>query len=220
MGVIPALIPQSLEHVFETAKRVKSFSREIQIDVVDGVFADPVSWPYGSGDMQGEPHNIRSLSEMFEIEFDLMVMNPDVETERFLVAKPKRVIVHMDSFPDVEALAETVHAAGGLLGIAAANDTPLELFLDSLQHADYAQCMGITPVGAQGRPFDERTIERVRAVRERFPSMEIAVDGSVNKETIPPLREAGVNRFVSGSAILSAENPAHAYASLCMLLED
>ncbi len=218
-SLVPALIPRSREDVFAIAKRVKPFAREIQIDVVDGMFVDAISWPYGTGDMKGDPAEIRTLSDMFDLEFDLMVADPLIELSRYLAARPKRIIVHMDARPDVAAVAALIHESGALFGLATTNDTPLEYFLEELAHADYAQCMGITPVGAQGRPFDERTLDRVRAVREQFPDIEIAVDGSVNAATIPRLLEAGVNRFVSGSAILSASDPTSAYAELALLAE-
>jgi ribulose-phosphate 3-epimerase len=218
--IVPALIPRSCEDVFATAERIKSFAREMQIDVVDGVLVDAVSWPYGLGDMQGNPSQIGNLTKMCDIEFDLMVADPLLEVPRYIAARPKRIIVHANARPDIETIAHLVHEEGIQFGIATTNDTPLEYYLDILQYADYAQCMGITPVGAQGRPFDVRTLERVRAVRAQFPEMEIAVDGSVNAETIPLLRDAGVTRFVSGSAILGAPDPQVAYEHLRMLITE
>ncbi len=215
--VVPALIPRSITDISATIELAKRFTSEIQIDVVDGEFVNSVSWPYGGGDMSGDPNQLGVLGEKIGIEFDLMVLNPHIEVERFLAAKPARIIVHADARPDVATLSVRIRNAGARFGFACSNDTPLEVFLDDLTHADYAQCMGITPVGAQGRPFDPRTIERVRAVRERFPEMEIAVDGSVNKDTIPLLREAGATRFACGSAILGATDPADAYRELTEL---
>lgn len=217
MSIIPALIPQSLQDIFTTVERVKVFTSEIQIDVVDGEFVNSMSWPYGVGEMSGDPSQLGALGEAIGIEFDLMVLNPHIEVERFLIARPARIIVHADARPDVAALSTRIRNAGVRFGLACSNDTPLEVFLEDLAHADYAQCMGITPVGAQGRPFDERTLERVRAVRARFPKMEIAVDGSVNKDTIPLLKEAGATRFACGSAILHATDPASSYRELTAL---
>lgn len=217
MSIIPALIPQSLQDILATVERVKIFTSEIQIDVVDGEFVNSVSWPYGVGEMSGDPSQLSALGGTVQIEFDLMVANPHIEVERFLIARPVRIIVHADARPDVAVLSARIRNAGVRFGLACSNDTPLEMYLDDLALADYAQCMGITPVGAQGRPFDQRTLERVRAVRARFPEMEIAVDGSMNKDTIPLLREAGATRFACGSAILSATNPADAYRELSRL---
>jgi ribulose-phosphate 3-epimerase len=60
--------------------------------------------------------------------------------------------------------------------------------------------MGISKIGFQGQKFDERVLEQVREIREAFPDKIIAVDGSVNDDTLSDLSDAGVNHFVTGSA--------------------
>jgi ribulose-phosphate 3-epimerase len=42
----------------------------------------------------------------------------------------------------------------------------------------------------------------------------IEIDGGINEETIEQAAEAGVDCFVAGSAVYSAENPAAAVESL------
>ena len=66
--------------------------------------------------------------------------------------------------------------------------------------------MGINHVGFQGEPFDERVIEKVKAVRAKYPEMIISVDGGVSLETAPKLIEAGVSRLIVGSAIFNSDN--------------
>ena len=58
MMIVPAVIPKSLEELFVVAKRVQFFSRELQIDVVDGVFVPNTSWPYGEGEKKGNPNGV------------------------------------------------------------------------------------------------------------------------------------------------------------------
>ncbi len=66
--------------------------------------------------------------------------------------------------------------------------------------------MGIDKIGFQGQPFDERVLEQVKNIREKFPEKIISVDGSVNEETISELSDVGVNHFVMGSAFFENEN--------------
>ncbi len=47
----------------------------------------------------------------------------------------------------------------------------------------------------------------------------ISVDGSVNLDTLPGLREAGVSRFVAGSAVFEGPNPRSAIEQLQSLLQ-
>jgi pentose-5-phosphate-3-epimerase len=77
--------------------------------------------------------------------------------------------------------------------------------------------MGIKHIGSQGQPFDERVLERVAKLRALYPSRTISIDGSVNRETLPQLKAAGADRFVSGSAILNQPDPVLAYTELTLL---
>ena len=79
--------------------------------------------------------------------------------------------------------------------------------------------MGIAKIGSQGQPFDERVLERVRVLRAEYPELTISIDGSVNVETVVLLSQAGADRFVSGSAILKAKNPAEAFHEFEALTE-
>jgi ribulose-phosphate 3-epimerase len=68
------------------------------------------------------------------------------------------------------------------------------------------QCMWIDKIGFQGQAFDERVLTQVEEIRELFPQKLIAVDGSVNEETIEDLSDVGVNHFIIGSAFFGNEN--------------
>jgi pentose-5-phosphate-3-epimerase len=216
--IVPAYIPTSLEDVFRIAKVVKPFTRELHIDVVDGVGVDAVSWPYGSGEGSGTPEEARTLADMFDIEYDLMVADGLSELPRYLSARPKRVVVHVESCVDIPAAKTLAKEAGVLLGIASENDTPLEVLFPELVHADYVQCMGIATIGSQGQPFDERIFGRIAAIRHSYPDLEISADGSVNIDTIARLELAGVSRFIVGSAVIKQKDPGAAYRALYEML--
>ena len=61
--------------------------------------------------------------------------------------------------------------------------------------------MGIAKIGFQGEPFDERVLEKIKDFRDEYVDVTISVDGGVSLESAPRLVEAGVNRFVVGSAL-------------------
>jgi ribulose-phosphate 3-epimerase len=104
------------------------------------------------------------------------------------------------------------------MGLGIMNTTPEALMHELIPQFDYLQVMGIASIGAQGQPFDERTLTTVHTLRERYPSLEIAIDGAVNETTIPRLVEAGANRFAPGSAIAKAPDPVTAYKQLLGLI--
>ena len=49
---------------------------------------------------------------------------------------------------------------------------------------------------------------KVRALRSRYPSLNIEVDGGVSEKTIGQVAEAGANVIVAGSAVFGAADPA------------
>ena len=49
---------------------------------------------------------------------------------------------------------------------------------------------------------------KVRALRSRYPSLNIEVDGGVSEKTVGKVAEAGANVIVAGSAVFGAADPA------------
>ena len=49
---------------------------------------------------------------------------------------------------------------------------------------------------------------KVRALRSRYPSLDIEVDGGVSEKTVEQVAEAGANVIVAGSAVFGAADPA------------
>ncbi len=224
--VVPAIIPQSLEHLREHIAALAGAVREIQIDIVDGALGGAPSWPFvGTADTADVRARIGELCTAvpagITFELDLMIAHPSATLPFWLAQKPAGVVFHIEGFVDdaeVSPALALCASAGARAILAAGNATPLPRLLALLPPADGVECMGIAAIGRQGNPFDERVLARIRALRERLPTLSISVDGSVNERTIPALKAAGANRFVVGSAIFDAEDPAGAYTRLCELI--
>jgi len=89
------------------------------------------------------------------------------------------------------------------IGISINIDTPLEKVFPLIANVDFLQCMGIDKVGFQGQEFDEKVIENIKILREKFPDIVISIDGGVNFETAPLLINAGASRLIIGSSIFN-----------------
>lgn len=212
--IVPAIIPQSLTHLMESLERVKPFARAVQIDIVDGVFVPPVSWPYADA---ASPHDMKELISGFDVEVDLMIAAPEKTLSEYLDAGVSRVVIHLESTNHMGAIIALKNARPFLLGLSILNDTDLSSIEPYVMHADYVQLMGIAKIGSQGAPFDERVLDRVRALKTAYPSLMVSIDGSVNEETLLRLKAAGATRFAVGSAIMAAEHPEIVYARLTEL---
>ena len=61
--------------------------------------------------------------------------------------------------------------------------------------------------GFGGQKFMASELPKVRALRERYPDLDIEVDGGIGPGTIDQAAEAGANVIVAGSAVFGAESP-------------
>lgn len=211
--VVPALIPQSLEHAKAEISRV-GFSNEIQVDLVDGVFAPTTSWPY---EPVGDPMDLKYLLDKFTLEVDLMVQQPIAAALAWLEAGADMLIFHVESL-ELEAFKNFVQTCNCTVGVAAHGDTTVETIAAYAAYADYIQLMGIREIGAQGQPFDETVLDRITALRRQFPDKVMSVDGSVNLQTIEQLKAVGVNRMVVGSGIFGQTDAERAHQELSQLI--
>ena len=209
--IIPAIIPQSFEHLDDALRIAGEFTHEVQIDIVDGHFVPFTSWPYRGG---GSVMLLSKYASTFEIEVDLMIAEPEKALLLYIEAGVQKVIVHLESVTNLNTILSHHASHHYELGFSIRNDTPLSTLSDVIEKADYIQLMGIRNIGSQGQPFDTKVLSRIKILRESYPELLISIDGSVNAETLPQLRALGANRFISGSAIFDATSPEQAFKVL------
>jgi ribulose-phosphate 3-epimerase len=105
---------------------------------------------------------------------------------------------------DPLALISQIKEAGMKAGIAISPDTPSSAITDEIAAAaDMILVMTVYP-GRGGQKFKPECLPKVTELRERFPEMDIQVDGGVGPSTIHVCAHAGSNVIVAGSAIFGA----------------
>lgn len=68
--------------------------------------------------------------------------------------------------------------------------------------------------GFGGQKFMASELPKVQALRERYPDLNIEVDGGLGLGTVDQAAEAGANVIVAGSAVFGAQDPADVIAKL------
>ncbi len=216
MGVIiPAVLVPSRKDLDETLARLEGLVDAVQVDIVDGRFAGPPTWPYSEpvelGLLEGKSQFPRLGTFKFEV--DLMVERPEDAVSAWIDAGVERILVHIESVRSMESVIATLtrygHEKGFApdllsLGVAINVDTDSAVLEPYIDNIDYVQFMGIKTIGKQGQPFDDRVIRKIEAFRQKHPGMPVQVDGAVSFETAPALLSAGVDRLCIGSALLKA----------------
>lgn len=206
--VIPAVMPQTVEEMTSAVLLVRHTVDTVQIDIMDGNYVVPQSWPFVYArdlrEIQDDEFAFPLWEEM-NYELDLMVRTPEQELPLWLSLGASRIIFHFASVHEWEKIFAIDHVIKRFTHIGVAvtvHDNLEEVFgiLDSGSF-DFVQVMGISHVGYQGEPFAKESLEVIRSLRDRYPELPISVDGGVNSTTVNALYHAGANRFVAGSAV-------------------
>jgi len=210
--IIPAILPTDFFDLQKHLERVKGVSKFVQIDICNSTYTLSKTWPFTHTpdiyfDKLVSQEEGMPFWEEIDFELDLMIKNPEEMYEQFLQIGPKRMIFHFETMKNPLEFLKKVKEEGFVeVGIAFSNDTRAIDHPDLIEIADVVQCMGINKIGYQRQSFDERVLTQVEEIRAQFPEKLIAVDGSVNEDTLSELSEAGVNHFVVGSAFFETEN--------------
>jgi ribulose-phosphate 3-epimerase len=212
-AIIPAVIPTSRHHLDTMLARTACFADMCQVDLVDGSFALPASWPYTSDDVETALIGLRF--DTIPVELDLMVARPEEQLDLWQRAGPARVVVHVASTAHIGAVLEHAATHGYQLGLAFGVEDDVAFLAEiDLAPVDCIQLMGIATIGSQGQSPDDRVFAQIERVRRLAPALPVSIDGGVSEMTLPKLARAGAHRFVAGSAIWSAPDPAGAYREL------
>ncbi len=207
--IVPAIIPKTAEEVISFLSKL-TFAHEVHIDVVDGEFVPSVSWPISP---EGSPMSVKSHTDRYTLEVDLMMKNPFPAAREWERAGADMIVFHVETIDEASFIDFCKHSAASV-GIAFHGGTSLEVVKPYIAYADYIQVMGIEEIGAQGQPFSPRTIEKVQTLKTQYPHVPVSVDGSVNKDTLKQIVEAGADRVIVGSAISRASDMESAYREL------
>ena len=73
--------------------------------------------------------------------------------------------------------------------------------------------------GFGGQKFMESELPKVKALREKYPDLDIEVDGGLGEGTIDQAAEAGASVIVAGSAVFGAKDPAEVIRKLRAAVE-
>jgi pentose-5-phosphate-3-epimerase len=74
--------------------------------------------------------------------------------------------------------------------------------------------MGSDLLGKHGVELEEKSLEMIRSLRMKFGECIIAIDIGVTEDNAETLVDAGVNKLISGGAILNSDNPKEVYEFL------
>ncbi|KAK3036451.1 hypothetical protein RJ639_030050 [Escallonia herrerae] len=140
----------------------------------------------------------------------LMVTNPMDYVEPFGKAGASGFTFHVEASKDNwQELIQRIKLKGMRPGVALKPGTPIEdvyPLVDGENPVEMVLVMTVEP-GFGGQKFMPEMMEKVRALREKYPSLDIEVDGGLGPSTIGIAASAGANCIVAGSSVFGASEP-------------
>ena len=177
----------------------------IHLDVADGRFTYHKSW--------ADPHAWEKLAWSVKLEVHLMVEEPEHAVPVWIKAGAKRIIVHLETVPNMEHIIEECKNAGVELMLATNPETPVVRLEPYFKTISEFQVLAVHP-GLAGQKFLPLTMEKVKLLRKEMPHARIEVDGGITAETARVAKAAGADAVACGTFIFTSDDPKLAFSML------
>lgn len=194
--IAPSLLAADFSKLKEEVKAIENTKAKwLHLDVMDGNFVPNIS--FGADIVKA----IRKDSNLY-FDAHLMIENPEWYIDAMADAGVQSISIHVEATKHLDRALQLIKARGLKAGVAINPATDIA-FLDNIyEKLDLILIMTVNP-GFGGQKFLNQMIEKIRKVRNKFPYIDIQVDGGINNETAKLVIEAGANILVAGSYVFS-----------------
>lgn len=204
--IVPAILVNDFEELKKQISSLAPIFSLVQIDIMDGEFVSNKSFD--------EVERMDEIENLPEIELHLMAKHPLKEMEKWEgVKNVKKIIFHIESEDNPEAVIAKINGRCALAGIALNPETPLSAVKPYFQSIHEILFMTVNP-GKQGAPFVPEVEEKIKEAAALPEHPLIAVDGAITEKNIAEIKSWGVDVFCVGSALTQATDINAAYQNL------
>ena len=206
--IIPGILTNNEEEYEKRLRIAEHVSDLIQIDVVDGKFANNTTVG---------PDVILKYPSSSSLEVQLMVLDSLDYIDKLKDADfVSRIIFPFEGESDLNEVIYAVKNCGKLAGLSINPQTKVKDVFEYFKKLDLLSIYAGNP-GFTGQIFDERTLGRIKEAKELDPALAVEVDIGVNFETAVKIAEAGADFLVATSVLLNADDYYLAYQKLAQL---
>ncbi len=177
----------------------------VHVDVMDGHFVPNITIG---------PCVVSSIRKITNAVLDvhLMIENPNQYAETFMKAGANILTVHHEVNPDISELKKLSEKYWCKLCVSINPETDVTKLNQYAPFVDMFLIMSVHP-GFGGQSFIETSLEKIKYLRQKYPQIDIEVDGGIYLENLSKVINAGANVIVAGSAVFNAPNKKEAVES-------
>lgn len=203
VSIVPAILSNNKQEYRTQIERINGFTRRVQIDVTDGVFAP------------GETLDITSIwwPKNWQADLHLMAAQPSSYLDTILKLSPALCILHAEAEENLLPIFDKLKSAGIKTGVALLPSTYPGNAKPYIEAADHVLIFA-GQIGVQGGQADMMQTEKIPLVRNMKPELEIGWDGGANVSNIRALAHADLDVINVGSALSTSPNPAETFQEL------
>ncbi len=191
------MIASDLAHLADEIAACESAGADwLHLDVMDGHFVPQITIG---------PLFVEACKRTTKLPLDvhLMIEAPEKHLEAFAKAGANNITVHVEACADLVRAVEQIKSLGCTAGVALNPSTPASAIEIALPMVDLILVMSVQP-GFSGQAFMPEMTEKVKEIRARLNSLgsntRIEADGGISINTLPLMKNAGADVFVTGNA--------------------
>ena len=208
--IAPSILGADYGDLNHYLQDLEPFSDMFHVDVMDGNFVPNLS--IGAMVVEG-------IRTTIPLDCHLMINNPDKYIADFAKAGAYIITIHAEASKNLKKDIELIQSFNCRAGVSINPKTPVKKIEKVLPLVDLVLIMSVEP-GFGGQKFMAEVLPKIQEIRDKYPNLDIEIDGGIDNKTAPLAKAVGANVFVAGSYILKADNPKEAADKLRRAVEN
>ncbi|MES2056182.1 MAG: ribulose-phosphate 3-epimerase [Pseudomonadota bacterium] len=205
--IAPSILSADFARLGEEVRAIDLAGADwIHVDVMDGHFVPNIT--IGPGVVKAlRPHTTKP------IDVHLMIAPVDAFLDDFAAAGADTISVHVEASPHTHRTIQHIRGLGKRAGVVLTPQTPAKALDYLLEEIDLVLVMSVNP-GFGGQSFIESQLRKIEAIRKMIDkaglSVDLEVDGGIDRNTAPRAIAAGADVLVAGTATFRGGPSAYA----------
>jgi ribulose-phosphate 3-epimerase len=199
--LVPTLLTHSFAEFKDKLKKIEKYFSLVQIDIMDNKFVKNKTFY--------DLAKIRTIRTHLNYELHLMIADPFKLIKKWQnLKKVKKIIFHYEAMKNDEAIFDLItylKKRKFKVGLAINPETKLSQVEKFISKIDVLFLLGVKP-GWGGQTLKPSILNKAKQARQKYPKLDIEIDGGVNLNNISKVAKSGVNIIAAGTMIFEAED--------------